>query len=207
MKLFIKLMILIVIILTVVGCDKLSLEKDEVQNNETDSLLDLEACLEDAKVCPDGSTVVRIAPDCEFTACPDTEETTCQQNSDCASGLMCIEEVCGKIADLYKIDCDETCKINEVVVLTSDDESYTISLGQGSYTMAGALNWKLLSTPQYCPDSTLVPIKISSKSGGKTISEHVITLEEAEESKPILHALAEESTFTLTIDEVTEECE
>lgn len=31
------------------------------------------ACTEDARMCPDGSTVVREGPDCEFAACP-TEE-------------------------------------------------------------------------------------------------------------------------------------
>jgi hypothetical protein len=28
------------------------------------------ACQEDAKVCPDGSSVGRTGPDCEFAACP-----------------------------------------------------------------------------------------------------------------------------------------
>jgi len=27
-------------------------------------------CSEDAKICPDGSIVVRISPDCEFAECP-----------------------------------------------------------------------------------------------------------------------------------------
>ncbi|MBI2572624.1 hypothetical protein HYV86_02080 [Candidatus Woesearchaeota archaeon] len=31
------------------------------------------ACTMDAKVCPDGSSVGRIAPDCEFAACPETQ--------------------------------------------------------------------------------------------------------------------------------------
>ncbi|MFQ5974924.1 MAG: hypothetical protein ACE5J5_01220, partial [Candidatus Hydrothermarchaeales archaeon] len=28
------------------------------------------ACTEDARVCPDGSSVVRIPPACEFAPCP-----------------------------------------------------------------------------------------------------------------------------------------
>jgi hypothetical protein len=28
------------------------------------------ACTDDAKVCPDGSSVARSGPDCEFAACP-----------------------------------------------------------------------------------------------------------------------------------------
>lgn len=30
------------------------------------------ACDDDAMICPDGTTVTRIAPDCEFAACPET---------------------------------------------------------------------------------------------------------------------------------------
>jgi hypothetical protein len=29
------------------------------------------ACTADAKLCPDGSSVGRVAPDCEFAPCPD----------------------------------------------------------------------------------------------------------------------------------------
>lgn len=31
-------------------------------------------CTEEAKVCPDGSTVVRTGPDCQFTSCPDARD-------------------------------------------------------------------------------------------------------------------------------------
>ncbi|MDC0721391.1 hypothetical protein [Nannocystis bainbridge] len=33
------------------------------------------ACTKEAKVCPDGSTVGRTGPDCEFAACPEGSET------------------------------------------------------------------------------------------------------------------------------------
>lgn len=33
----------------------------------------LTACTEEAKICPDGSVVVRVAPDCEFEKCPDEQ--------------------------------------------------------------------------------------------------------------------------------------
>ncbi len=36
------------------------------------------ACAMDAKVCPDGSVVGRVAPDCEFEACP-TQENQWQE--------------------------------------------------------------------------------------------------------------------------------
>ncbi len=39
------------------------------------------ACTEDARVCPDGSSVGRIPPACEFAACPTTPEITPNQPS------------------------------------------------------------------------------------------------------------------------------
>lgn len=39
-------------------------------------------CTDDAKLCPDGSYVSRLPPDCEFASCP-TDEATCSQNADC----------------------------------------------------------------------------------------------------------------------------
>ena len=33
------------------------------------------ACTEDARICPDGTAVVRIPPDCEFEECPDESNT------------------------------------------------------------------------------------------------------------------------------------
>lgn len=32
------------------------------------------ACTQDAKLCPDGSYVGRVGPDCEFTLCPDAPQ-------------------------------------------------------------------------------------------------------------------------------------
>jgi hypothetical protein len=34
------------------------------------------ACPEDAKICPDGSVVVRVSPDCEFVPCPEIAQQT-----------------------------------------------------------------------------------------------------------------------------------
>lgn len=31
------------------------------------------ACTEDARICPDGSVVVRVGPNCEFEKCPDEQ--------------------------------------------------------------------------------------------------------------------------------------
>jgi len=38
------------------------------------------ACTEDARICPDGTAVARVPPDCEFAPCPNKE---CEIDSDC----------------------------------------------------------------------------------------------------------------------------
>ena len=198
MKFLIKLIILIIVVgavLTYLGYTiNFSLEK-------TDSNLD--SGLEEE------STPEENAP--ESASEPDTEEiielTGCKYNADCTSGLLCIDGECGTIANLYPTDCPATCSITGVSFTTSDDEEYNLVLGQSGYTMAGALTWKLMTTPKYCSGETpLVPIKFSSSSAGKAVGEKIITLQESETSDPISHALAEEPTFTITLDSITEEC-
>ena len=55
---------------------------------------------------------------------------------------------------------------------TSDKESYDLKPKQGSYTGAGALEWKLLEMPQYCKgESAIVPVNIIKKQTGQKISE------------------------------------
>ena len=42
----------------------------------------LVACTAEAKICPDGTAVGRVGPDCEFEACPVSKK--CSSDSDCA---------------------------------------------------------------------------------------------------------------------------
>ncbi len=68
-------------------------------------------------------------------------------------------------------------------------------------------NKEILTTPKYCPEaSPLIPIQITSKSGGQVIADQIITLRELETSQPISHALSAEKKFTITLDNVTESC-
>ncbi len=39
------------------------------------------ACTQEAKICPDGSSVGRTGPNCEFTACPIPQESTSSANT------------------------------------------------------------------------------------------------------------------------------
>ncbi len=63
MKKFLPLLALLV--LTGAGC---TLQKNTDQKGPV-------ACTADAKQCPDGSYVGRTGPNCEFTACPETNES------------------------------------------------------------------------------------------------------------------------------------
>ena len=198
MKFLIKLIILVVVIgfgLTYLGYTiNFSLEK-------TDSNLDSDTAIDSESESEPESEETNLETESE------AELTGCKFNSDCNSGLLCIDGTCGEIADLYETDCDATCSITAVILSTSDGEEYDLILGQGGYSMAGDLTWKLLTTPKYCPGaSPLVPIKLSSRSGGEIVGENIITLNEFETSELIGHVLAEEPTFTVTLDNVTEEC-
>lgn len=55
-------------------------------------------CPEDAKVCPDGSSVGRIGPNCEFAPCPGSSGPKCG-SIQCAAGEVCcnaLSEICAK---------------------------------------------------------------------------------------------------------------
>ena len=44
------------------------------------------ACTEEAKICPDGTAVGRIAPDCDFAPCPKEGKVYCESDDDCICG-------------------------------------------------------------------------------------------------------------------------
>lgn len=43
-------------------------------------------CTQDAKICPDGSAVGRIPPDCDFAPCPERGKDWCESDDDCICG-------------------------------------------------------------------------------------------------------------------------
>jgi hypothetical protein len=58
------------------------------------------ACTMEAKICPDGTSVGRSGPKCEFAPCPvvqkptpteaNQNQATCTSDADCKKGLKCI---------------------------------------------------------------------------------------------------------------------
>ena len=65
------------------------------------------ACTADAKICPDGTGVGRVPPDCEFKPCPGVEENRIYCTEEQRQADACIEiyqPVCG-YSNPDKIKC------------------------------------------------------------------------------------------------------
>ena len=138
------------------------------------------------------------------------EPVGCTSNDECEWNEVCIERVCGQMTEIYDTegDCEEKCNFNDVVVTTSDGDELTLFRGQGSYTLAGAIGWKLMSSSDYClgEDPTPVAIELSYKATGAVIGKEVIILDVGDESDVISHPNMPGSDFTLTVESINEEC-
>ena len=135
------------------------------------------------------------------------KEAVCEYNTDCSNNLLCIDSKCQTLSSLYKTDCDNKCSIQEVKVKTSDNEDYVLSLGQGSYSYAGAVEWKLLKTPDYCAgEESLVAINIIKKTTGKIVGEQILTLHKGDTSDVVTHPTVKRVSFTATLTDVAEKC-
>ena len=138
------------------------------------------------------------------------EKVECTVNDDCEWNEYCIDNECNVLSSVYDTDgeCDSKCNFNNIAVTTSDGDEITLSRGQGSYTGAGAVEWKLMSSADYCKgeDDTVVAIKLIKKNLGEVLGEEVITVEVGEESSSITHPTVSSIDFTLTVESINEEC-
>lgn len=157
---------------------------------------------------PDTPVEVPAAePSAEESAPVVPANISCTLTADCEAGKQCLNGQCGTIEALYSTDCASKCNFDEVLISTSDGESYTLGRGQGSYTAAGAIEWKLLNVPNYCAtELAVVPLRIIAKNYGKIVGEYALTLQEGETSEQIVHPDIPSIEFTVTVDEVKEEC-
>ena len=171
------------------------------------------------EVSPDSDAECTSTADCpEGTVCVDSvcgviekaETVLCEQNSDCASlgeGQVCIDGICGSLEEMYLPQtCDAACKVTRVLVKTSGGESYDYVPGKGSYTAAGALEWRLVRGPNHCAGEAKIPVQVTLRQYGNIISERYITLEKETESKKLTHPGVSTLAFTLTAEEIDEEC-
>ena len=193
MKKYVISLILILIVSLLVSCGNGSGEAILVINEE--SIPDVEENAEE---------IEEIEEEIEIL-----EDTSCLDNSECETGLLCINKECQKLTKLYDTEssCDMRCNFDSIVLSTSDGDKLTLSRGQGSYTAAGALEWKLVSSADYCmQDETLVAVKLLKKNYGKIISEEVVTLTVGETSDTITHPQIASIGFTLTVESINEQC-
>ncbi|MEK6899995.1 MAG: hypothetical protein AABX05_02615, partial [Nanoarchaeota archaeon] len=133
----------------------------------------------------------------------------CSDNNQCPRGEYCINQRCGNLAALYtgQGDCSKMCNYYVVKMLTSDGETYSVKPKRGSYTAAGALEWKLLEMPQYCKgEEPIVAINVIRKRTGEIVNEEVITLKQGQTSQVLAHPDLPKIAFTLTADTVYESC-
>ena len=138
------------------------------------------------------------------------EDVSCSISEDCEWNEKCIEGVCGKISDIYDTEneCSEKCNFDNVQITTSDGDELTLSRGQGSYTGAGAVEWKLLSSANYCQGEKATPVAIEliKKNYGKILSKEVIILEIGKKSRSISHPTIDSIDFTLEVECIDESC-
>lgn len=72
-------------------------------------------CQEDAKLCPDGTAVGRVAPDCEFAPCPTTYDIgsishwLCEDGSWKQNPEQCFENSCVDVTDCQVIGIKGIC--------------------------------------------------------------------------------------------------
>jgi hypothetical protein len=140
------------------------------------------------------------------------EGDACTDNIQCPGGQYCIDGICGTIASTYEddpADCEKTCEpFYALTVLTSDNEIYKTRPNQGSYTGAGALEWKILTTTEHCSgEAPVVPINLLEKNGGEIIREYVVTALEGDTTAQINHGEIDSINFNLTMVEVNQLCD
>jgi hypothetical protein len=136
------------------------------------------------------------------------ELTTCTANSECTPDL-CIDNLCGKLENIYPsvVNCAKRCNYNSVTLSTSDGEIKTVSRGSGSYTYAGALEWKVRSLPDYCEgQEPKVALYLLKKNYGDIEAEAIVTVGIGQTTSVITHPSIPRVQFTTTIQSIEEVC-
>ena len=135
------------------------------------------ACTADAKQCPDGSYVSRVAPSCKFAPCPTTScikegqsGSYAGQVSECCAGLSAITNqtvigsscstvsgtifVCAKCGDGVcglgenKCNCPQDCKDTAATTACTDSDGYKNFYAKGS--TYGRFMGEIKSWEDYC---------------------------------------------------------
>lgn len=105
------------------------------------------ACTADAMICPDGSYVGRVGPDCEFAACP-----SASVRSGSIRGIALIGPTCSVVTQTYPPDpnCDDKPYSGTLAVTSPDgdaivsvfapssDGTFSVNLSEGEYAIRSA---------------------------------------------------------------------
>lgn len=112
----------------------LNIIKDKLTNTNiiTDNSKPV-ACTMDAKICPDGSAVGRVGPDCEFAACPASTEVICTETMKQAQActleyapvcglvqVQCITTPCDPVPETFSNGC-AACARGNVISYTEGE--------------------------------------------------------------------------------------
>jgi hypothetical protein len=139
-------------------------------------------------------------------------QISCNMNSDCTANNKeyCVEGSCMDLLEIYDTEgsCSNKCNFDYIKMSTSDDETYYLSRGEGSYTAVGAIEWKILNSQDYCQSDsqTKVALEIIKKKPGEIVSKEVILLNSGESSDSISHNDISSIDFKLKVDSFTETC-
>jgi hypothetical protein len=134
---------------------------------------------------------------------------SCTSSLQCQHNEYCISGTCQTLESQYKGlgDCSKQCNTYAVKVSTSDGETYPSKPGQGSYTGAGAIEWKVLDGPTHCKgEPAFVPIRITRKDTNGIINIEHFALKQGETIPTITHPNVPSVSFELTIDRIFEWC-
>ena len=131
-----------------------------------------------------------------------SEVKSCTFTSDCPSGKECINQQCGQ---LFEGICPQKCQFTKIDASTSDREKYTLTPGQGSYTAAGALEWKILRH-SHCRGEKIVLFQFTERNTGTILGNFIYTVAEGEHTPVITHPQIKRVAFTITVDKVEEQC-
>ncbi|PIZ51797.1 hypothetical protein COY27_02380 [Candidatus Woesearchaeota archaeon CG_4_10_14_0_2_um_filter_33_13] len=132
----------------------------------------------------------------------------CADSFQCPQNEYCIDKTCQTLESQYKGfgDCSKQCNTYAARIKTSDGEIYPLKPGQGSYTGAGSLEWKVMEGPTHCKgEPALLPIKVSRKDQSGLINQEQFVLKQGETSKVMTHPTVPLS-FTLTVERIFEWC-
>ena len=190
-----KIVFVLMIVFLLVGCKQLVPDDSPKKMEAVKELKNITEKAVEKKVVPK-------------VAIKEVKPIICTHNGNCTSKKYCISGECKLIADFYeKTGCVKKCNYQKIKITTSDNEKYELSRGQGSYTAASALEWKIVSGPDYCPGETIkVPFKILKRNYGNVFADEVVILKVGETSKTIGHPLMPEIAFTLRVESVEESC-